>query len=217
MALHETSRPESAGASRSLTAPALDPGDRDRLLAGAHHDPHALLGAHPVPGGIAVRALRPFARAVSVLVDGERTALVSEGGGLFSALLPLPRIPAYTLLVSYQEDGGDEHETHDPYRFLPALGELDLHLIREGRHEELWKALGAEPMEHQGVAGTRFTVWARRTLRVCGSPGTSATGTGRRSRCGPSARPGCGSCSCPASVRAPGTSSRSPPGTATAF
>ncbi|MFE1460128.1 1,4-alpha-glucan branching enzyme [Streptomyces nigra] len=170
MALHETSRPESAGASRSLTAPALDPGDRDRLLAGAHHDPHALLGAHPVPGGIAVRALRPFARAVSVLVDGERTALVSEGGGLFSAVLPLTRIPAYTLLVSYQEDGGDEHETHDPYRFLPALGELDLHLIREGRHEELWKALGAEPMEHQGVAGTRFTVWAPNAqgVRVAG-------------------------------------------------
>ncbi|WP_438364037.1 GlgB N-terminal domain-containing protein, partial [Streptomyces viridosporus] len=48
--------------------PALDPADRGRLLAGAHHDPHALLGAHPVPGGIAVRALRPFAREVGVVV-----------------------------------------------------------------------------------------------------------------------------------------------------
>ncbi len=48
----------------------------------------------------------------------------------------------------------------DPYRFLPALGELDLHLIGEGRHEQLWQALGAQPMTHEGVAGTRFTVWA---------------------------------------------------------
>lgn len=39
MALHETSRPESAGAGRSAPAPALDPGDRDRLLAGTHRDP----------------------------------------------------------------------------------------------------------------------------------------------------------------------------------
>ncbi len=170
MALHETSRPESAGPGRCAAAPELDPADRDRLLSGAHHDPHALLGAHPVPGGIAFRALRPFARAVSVVVDGERTGLVSEGGGLFSGVLPLDAIPAYTLLVSYAQDGSDECEVHDPYRFLPALGELDLHLIREGRHEQLWKALGAEPMTHEGVAGTRFTVWApnARGVRVAG-------------------------------------------------
>ncbi|MFF5483304.1 1,4-alpha-glucan branching enzyme [Streptomyces sp. NPDC012935] len=170
MALHETSRPESAGPNRRATAPALDPADRERLLSGAHHDPHALLGAHPVPGGIAFRALRPFARAVSVVAGGERTALVSEGGGLFSGVLPLKEIPAYTLLVSYAEGGSDECEVHDPYRFLPALGELDLHLIREGRHEELWKALGAEPMTHQGVPGTRFTVWAPNAqgVRVAG-------------------------------------------------
>ncbi|KMS73875.1 glycogen branching protein [Streptomyces viridochromogenes] len=170
MALHETSRPESAGPGRRSPAPPLEPADRERLLSGAHHDPHALLGAHPVPGGIAFRALRPFARAVSVVVDGERTGLVSEGGGLFSGVLPLDAIPAYTLLVSYAEDGSDEREVHDPYRFLPALGELDLHLVREGRHEELWKALGAEPMTHQGVAGTRFTVWApnARGVRVAG-------------------------------------------------
>ncbi len=31
------------------------PGDRDRLLSGTHHDPHSVLGAHPVPGGVAFR------------------------------------------------------------------------------------------------------------------------------------------------------------------
>ncbi len=162
MALRDTSLPEPSGpvppASGACgTAPPLDPTDRGRLLAGAHHDPHALLGAHPVPGGVAFRALRPFAREVSVVVDGERHALVSEGDGLFSGVLPLPELPAYTLVVAYEEG---EHETHDPYRFLPALGELDLYLITEGRHEQLWQALGAHPMTHEGVAGTRFTVWA---------------------------------------------------------
>ncbi|MFF9222110.1 1,4-alpha-glucan branching enzyme [Streptomyces viridosporus] len=169
MALHDTPLPEPAGPVPSApaaprTAPALDPADRGRLLAGAHHDPHALLGAHPVPGGIAVRALRPFAREVGVVVDGVRTPLASEGDGLFSGVLPLDAIPAYTLAVAYGED--EAVETHDPYRFLPALGELDLHLIGEGRHEELWTALGAHPMTHQGVAGTRFTVWAPNALGV---------------------------------------------------
>ncbi|WTZ46925.1 1,4-alpha-glucan branching protein GlgB [Streptomyces sp. NBC_01390] len=148
-----------------------DPEDRQRLLAGTHHDPHSVLGAHPLPvGGVVFRALRPFARGVSVLVDGRPHTLDDDGDGFFSAVLPFgpsPALPDHTLLVSYE---GGTSEVGDPYRFLPSLGELDLHLIREGRHEELWKALGAEPMTHQGVAGTRFTVWAPNAqgVRVAG-------------------------------------------------
>jgi 1,4-alpha-glucan branching enzyme len=36
------------------------------------------------------------------------------------------------------------------------LGELDLHLVAEGRHEQLWEALGAAVVE----GGVRFAVWA---------------------------------------------------------
>ncbi|EST19776.1 1,4-alpha-glucan branching enzyme [Streptomyces roseochromogenus] len=180
MALRGTSLPETAGPAPvgavphpdnvrgDPRPPALDQAERGRLLGGAHHDPHALLGAHPVPGGTVFRALRPHARAVSVVADGTRHPLVSEGDGLFAAVLPYPEIPsAYTLLVAYDDV---EQEVHDPYRFLPAVGELDLHLIREGRHEQLWQALGAEPMTHQGVTGTRFTVWAPNAqgVRVAG-------------------------------------------------
>ncbi|MGA5323196.1 1,4-alpha-glucan branching protein GlgB [Streptomyces seoulensis] len=159
MALRDTSLPETSGPVRTSDI-ALKGEERDRLLGGAHHDPHSLLGAHPVPDGVLFRALRPNAREVSVLADGVRSPLVSEGGGLFSAVLPYREIPAYELVVGYEDGGAGEQTVHDPYRFAPALGELDLHLIREGRHEELWKALGAVPMTHEGVAGTRFTVWA---------------------------------------------------------
>jgi 1,4-alpha-glucan branching enzyme len=136
----------------------LDPAERHRLLDGAHHDPHALLGAHPTAGGVLFRVLRPYARGVAISAKGLRAELLDEGDGLFAGVLPLSGVPSdYRLLVTY-EDG--EHEVHDPYRFLPALGELDVHLINEGRHEQLWKALGAEPMTHAGVTGTRFAVWA---------------------------------------------------------
>ncbi|MFJ3285360.1 1,4-alpha-glucan branching enzyme [Streptomyces sp. NPDC086669] len=137
---------------------ALDPADRDRLLSGTHHDPHSVLGAHPVPGGVAFRAFRPFALSVTVVAGAVRAELHDDGDGFFTGLLPLRDAPPdYRLHVAYEET---VHETEDAYRFLPALGELDLHLIGEGRHEELWKALGAQPMTHQGVTGTRFTVWA---------------------------------------------------------
>lgn len=116
-----------------------------------------MLGARVQRSGVSFRVLRPYAKAVTILAKGLRAELFDDGDGLFSGLLPLNGVPDYRLLVAYDSD---EVEVHDPYRFLPALGELDLHLIGEGRHEELWTALGAEPMEHQGTAGTRFTVWA---------------------------------------------------------
>ncbi|MBT2510233.1 1,4-alpha-glucan branching enzyme [Streptomyces sp. ISL-98] len=145
------------------TAEPLDAGTRGRLLAGAHHDPHSVLGAHPGPDGVTFRVLRPYAQAVTVVTEGTgraketRLQLNDDGDGLFSGVLPLRSVPEYTLRVTYD---GSEQEMRDPYRFLPAIGEVDLYLIGEGRHEELWRALGAEPMTHEGVDGTRFTVWA---------------------------------------------------------
>ncbi|WP_237773188.1 1,4-alpha-glucan branching enzyme [Streptomyces luteocolor] len=143
--------------------------DRARLLSGTHHDPHGVLGAHPVPGGTAFRALRPYAKAVAVVAEDFRAELRDDGDGFFSAVLPLRSVPDdYRLRVAYEDT---ELDVHDAYRFLPALGEFDLHLIGEGRHERLWEALGARPMDHQGATGTRFTVWApnARGVRVVGN------------------------------------------------
>ncbi|MEU9575596.1 1,4-alpha-glucan branching enzyme [Streptomyces massasporeus] len=149
-------------------SPAVDAVDRERLLSGTHHAPHSVLGAHPVPGGVAFRALRPYALSVTVVSGELRAELHDDGDGFFSGLLPLREVPAYRLVVEYE---GTVLETEDAYRFLPTLGDLDLHLIGEGRHEELWTALGAHPMVHQGVTGTRFAVWAPNAqgVRVTGT------------------------------------------------
>ncbi|HEU0214236.1 MAG TPA: 1,4-alpha-glucan branching protein GlgB [Jiangellaceae bacterium] len=40
------------------------------------------------------------------------------------------------------------------------LGEVDLHLIGEGRHERLWDVLGAHVRSIDGATGTVFAVWA---------------------------------------------------------
>lgn len=164
---HDPSR--STPATPVTAAPAPTPAaDRDRLLAGTHHDPHSTLGAHPMSTGTAFRALRPYARTVTVVADGLRVLLHDDGDGFFSGLADLPAPPdEYRLQVTYE---GADHETPDPYGLRPALSEFDLHLIGEGRDEQLWQALGAHPMTHQGITGTRFTVWApnARGVRVVG-------------------------------------------------
>ena len=60
---------------------------------------------------------------------------------------------------------GQGQENHQPASFLnphSSLGELDLYLIAEGRHEQLWKALGAQVKRDESGAllGTAFSVWA---------------------------------------------------------
>ncbi|MEU1959814.1 1,4-alpha-glucan branching protein GlgB [Nocardia sp. NPDC019255] len=132
------------------------------LAAGTHTDPHTVLGAHPHPDGTAVRVLRPHAETVSVRVGGDDHELKSLGHGVFAAVLPYPEIMDYRVVTTYP--GGRTVIGADGYRFLPTLGELDLHLIGEGRHERLWEVLGAHPRRYPtldgDVAGTSFAVWA---------------------------------------------------------
>ncbi|GII55786.1 1,4-alpha-glucan branching enzyme GlgB [Planotetraspora thailandica] len=133
--------------------------DLDRLAGGAHHDPHAILGAHLDPDGLTIRTLRPLAEKVEALVDGQAHELRHVRSGIFAVTLPgVDKIPDYRLRITYP--GGTPYEVGDPYRHWPTLGEVDLHLIGEGRHERLWEALGARVLRHEDVDGTAFAVWA---------------------------------------------------------
>jgi 1,4-alpha-glucan branching enzyme len=151
-----------------LTSPHLRPhtSDLNRLLAGEHHDPHSVLGAHEYGDHTVVRTYRPHAVEVVALVGGERYPFQHIESGLFAVALPFTNLVDYRLEVSYPGAGGatDTHTVADAYRFLPTLGEVDLHLFAEGRHERLWEILGAHPRSFttpDGVVdGVSFAVWA---------------------------------------------------------
>ena len=136
--------------------------DLDGLVAGTHASPHRVLGAHPHDGGVTIRTLRPLAQKVRVVVAGEKTTLDHEHGGVWVTVLPLAEVTDYRLEVEYGD--GHAHTIDDPYRYLPTVGEMDQHLINEGRHEELWTVLGAHVRHYDAiggpVTGTSFAVWA---------------------------------------------------------
>ena len=129
-----------------------------RLAAGTHHDPHQILGPHPAGGSTVVRFYHPDVVEASVAYAGGVVPMQRvDERGLFEATLPVGELAGYRLrcrgpLGSWEMD--------DPYRFWPTLGDLDLHLIGEGQHRELWRRLGARVVDHQGVAGVAFAVWA---------------------------------------------------------
>ncbi|MFV0373629.1 1,4-alpha-glucan branching protein GlgB [Microbacterium sp.] len=140
----------------------------DAVATGSYHAPHDVLGPHPGGDGWLVRVRRPLARAVTVITaDGERAPLTHIRYGIWEG--PLAAQPtAYEIAPTYEDDV--EWVADDPYRHLPTVGELDLHLVREGRHEQLWEVLGSRLRSFDGVAGVSFAVWApnARAVRVMG-------------------------------------------------
>jgi 1,4-alpha-glucan branching enzyme len=145
----------------------------DRLLAGRHSSPHSILGAHPATlnrrSGVIVRALASGASRVEcVLPDGRAIPMTRHGRGhsdLYAGFVAGVSLPIdYRLRFSYPD--GAVWERRDPYRFLPTLGEVDLHLFNEGTHRQLWKKLGAHVRTVDGVRGVSFAVWAPNAQRV---------------------------------------------------
>ncbi len=189
---------------------APDNHDLELLARGEHHDPHSVLGAHPHADGTVLRALRPNAESVSAVIGGKNFPLEHVSNGIFAALVPYPDLIDYRYSVTYP--GGHTVLAADPYRFLPTLGELDLHLFGEGRHERLWDILGAHPRSYETpdgpVDGTSFAVWApaARGVTVVGDfDGWS----GQFAPCESSDPLGSGNSSCPTSQSVRCTSSGS--------
>jgi 1,4-alpha-glucan branching enzyme len=132
--------------------------DCARLAAGAHHDPHAVLGPHRLGEGTVVRLWHPSVIEAAVAYPGGIAPMQRiDDRGLFQCLIPVPDLTGYRFRC---RGAAGSWEMDDPYRFWPTLGDLDLHLIGEGSHRELWRRLGARVLEHQGVGGVAFAVWA---------------------------------------------------------
>ncbi|MGO4103823.1 1,4-alpha-glucan branching protein GlgB [Leifsonia sp. YAF41] len=138
------------------------------VATGRYHDPHEVLGQHlaSVPGVsdpvTIIRALRPLAtEVVAILSTGARVELAHLHHGIWQGVSTIGLLD-YEIEAHYAD--APAWRVDDPYRYLPTLGEFDLHLIGEGRHEHLWTVLGAHYRDHAGVlgqtSGTAFAVWA---------------------------------------------------------
>lgn len=133
----------------------------DRILDGWHHDPHAVLGPHRIGDVVVIRVLRPMADDVWVVTEDERIPMLHAHRGIWTAELDVSEIPDYRIDAQY---AGEIIPGDDAYRYLPTLGDIDLHLIGEGRHEELWNVMGSHVRTYETswgpVQGTSFAVWA---------------------------------------------------------
>ncbi len=120
------------------------------------HDPHAVLGLHPGDGRRVIRIWRPGAEGLFLEVKGKICpAKKVRADGLFEC--EVPSALSHTDYRVYHSDG---RLSHDPYAFLPTLGEIDTYLFGKGVHYKLYETMGGRLCTHQGCEGARFAVWA---------------------------------------------------------
>jgi 1,4-alpha-glucan branching enzyme len=143
----------------------------EAIVGGYHGAPFDVLGLHPAgadgQAGFAVRAYLPHAARVEVVRDGQPPTPMERvhPGGFYEAVFPGEAL-AFPYRLQITTDTWQTYQAEDPYRFPPLLSEFDLFLIGEGTHLDLYKKMGAHPLEHAGVAGVGFAVWAPNAERV---------------------------------------------------
>ena len=138
------------------------------LAAARHNDPFAVLGLHEIDGALWVRTVQPDATAVAVLDAASGRVLAQlqrvHADGVFEGRIPRRRKRfQHRMRVSW---GDAVLDIEDPYRFGQVLGETDVWLLAEGRHQRLYEKLGAHPATMDGVSGFSFAVWAPGAQRV---------------------------------------------------
>jgi 1,4-alpha-glucan branching enzyme len=147
--------------------PTLDHDAIDAIVEARHGDAFGVLGPHEEAGALMVRAFVPGAERLELLVEGQPPLSLPRirEAGFFEGRVTGGKAGKLVYRLRAGNEGG-EWEFDDPYRFGPYLGEIDSYLMREGTHRRLYEKLGAHLIEHEGVKGVHFAVWAPDASRV---------------------------------------------------
>jgi 1,4-alpha-glucan branching enzyme len=134
------------------------------IVAGRHADPFAVLGLHEEAGAHVVRAFVPGAQTITVTTRGgaPRAKLARrDDAGFFEG-----RVDGRERYLLEASNAQATWVVDDPYAYGPVLGAMDDWLLGQGADTRLYDHLGAHTIEHEGVRGVHFAVWAPHARRV---------------------------------------------------
>jgi len=144
----------------------IDEQSLDKLIHLRHSNPHQVLGPTIDSNGVTIRTYCPGADQIEVVTVSKKKFVMQRihDSGVFETVLPkAAKIPSYRFNI---QSGGEVKKIRDPYSFPPTIGELDLHLFAEGKHEQVYERLGAHVMKIGRVSGVAFSVWAPQAAGV---------------------------------------------------
>ncbi|MDP9138812.1 MAG: alpha-amylase family glycosyl hydrolase, partial [Pseudomonadota bacterium] len=152
--------------SSSMSPEKISAAEIAAIVEGRHADPFSILGVHKAGRRwIACTFIAGAERAAAATLDGASLGELARlhDAGLFAGPVKLKgRRP----LRYHASNRSGSWTTVDPYSFAPVLGPLDDYYAAEGTHLRLYDKLGAHLIEHEGIAGVHFAVWAPNARRV---------------------------------------------------
>ncbi|MCL2406155.1 MAG: 1,4-alpha-glucan branching protein GlgB [Defluviitaleaceae bacterium] len=142
-----------------------------------HPDPHHILGIHElhVDGQTQsiIRVFAPSASKVEVIFDEDKHTLPQRfvmekihNAGFYTLQLQAPPSNLSRYRLAFTSTCGKVWEGYDPYSFMPILSELDLYLLGQGTHYQIYDKLGANTITVDGITGVHFAVWAPNAKRI---------------------------------------------------
>lgn len=141
----------------------------EAVINGNHGNVYAVLGIHKDKGSkeVFIRTYQPHSKSVELL-DSQNNSLgkmtcIDERGFYQINLGPREN---FSYKFRIENDLGKCFIAEDPYRFPSILGDIDIYLLAEGNHLNMYKKLGAHVIELNGVKGVSFAVWAPNAKRV---------------------------------------------------
>ena len=144
--------------------------EMESIINGDHGNAFAVLGIHRNKGSkeVFIRAYHPNTKSIEVIKKSDNSSLgfmeKLDERGFYQINLGVGDNFAYKFKI--ENDLGNIYEAEDPYRFPPTLGDIDVYLLSEGNHLNMYKVLGAHLREMDGVQGVSFAVWAPNAKRV---------------------------------------------------
>lgn len=136
----------------------------EALIHGRLHDPHSLLGLHAAGKDYQIRVFAPHSHTVEVQLENGWHALQREHPAGFFIWQGSKRPDDHYLLRFHEAHRVFEQE--DSYSYPPQISEFDLYLFNEGRSQQAYRILGAQPAVINGTSGVQFAVWAPNADRV---------------------------------------------------
>ena len=143
--------------------------EMEAIINGDHGNVFAVLGIHRDKGSKEsfIRAYLPMSTSIEVISrDGDSRGFMTKLDDRGFYQIDLGVTDDYDYKFRITNDKGCTYEAEDTYRFTPTLGDMDIYLLAEGKHLDMYKKLGAHVMVKDGIKGVAFAVWAPNAKRV---------------------------------------------------
>ena len=144
--------------------------EMEAIINGDHGNVFAVLGIHRNKGSkeVFIRAYQPHTNSIEVInkVDGSSLGFMEKLDERGFYQINLGAADNFSYKFRIENDKGEKYEQEDVYRFPCTLGDIDVYLLSEGNHLNMYKILGAHVREMEGVKGVSFAIWAPNAKRV---------------------------------------------------